>query len=160
MVLHGFVSVFPPKTGDKTRPRTGFHFNVLMRTVPDLVVHLWLRGLIWRVGLRLIQVARCLLVVVFLPVLLMLRRRGTMGISTPDVSQCTASSSSSSLVLWVGTLSHSLDQWRSITSNRLTIFSLCRILPCSIISGGSMLRQLQLIIPLFTRKWICCLLRK
>ena len=57
-----------------------------------LVVPLWLR-----VGLRIIQVATSLLVLVSLPVLLMLGRRGAVGISTPDVSQTTACSSSSSL---------------------------------------------------------------
>ena len=62
----------------------------------DLVVQLWLRGLTWRVGMRLIQVARSLLVAVSPPVLLMLGGKGSMGVSTPDVSQSSTSSSSSS----------------------------------------------------------------
>ena len=41
-----------------------------------------------------------------------------MGIGTPDISQSTASSSSLSLVFQVDMLSHFLDQWGSITSNR------------------------------------------
>ena len=46
----------------------------------SLVVPLWLRDLTWRVGLRLIQMARSLLVVISLPVLLMLgRRRAVRG---------------------------------------------------------------------------------
>ena len=46
---------------------------------------------------------------------------GSCGVSTPDVSQFTASSSSSSSVFQVGMLSHFLDQWRSITSNRIVL---------------------------------------
>ena len=49
------------------------------------------------------------------------RRKGPVGVSTPDVSQSTASSSSSSLVLQVGMLLHFLDQWISITSSRLVL---------------------------------------
>ena len=70
------------------------------------MVPLWLRGLTWRVGIRLIQVVGSLLVVVSLPVLLMLGRRGTMGVVTPDVSQSTAAQSFSSLVLQDDMLSH------------------------------------------------------
>ena len=44
-----------------------------------------------------------------------------MEVGTPDVSQSTASSSSSSLVLQVGMLSHFLDQWRSIISNMFVL---------------------------------------
>ena len=47
-----------------------------------------------------------MLVVVFLPVLLMLGRRGTISVGAPDVSQSTAFSLSSSLVLKVGMLFH------------------------------------------------------
>ena len=65
--------------------------------------------------------ARSLLVVVSLPVLLMLGRRGAVGVSTPNVSQSTASLSSSSLFFQVGMLSHFLDQWRSIASNRFVL---------------------------------------
>ena len=84
----------------------------------SLVVLLWLRGLTLRVRFRLVQVAGILLVVVSLPVLLMPGRRGAIGERTPDVLQSTASFSSSFFVLQVGMLSHFLDQWRSITSNR------------------------------------------
>ena len=51
-----------------------------------LLVHLWLRGLTWKVGMRLIQVARSLLVVVSPPVLLLLGGRGAVVVSDPDVS--------------------------------------------------------------------------
>ena len=44
-----------------------------------------------------------------------------MGVSAPDVSQSTASSSSSSLFFQVGMLSHFFDQWRNITSNRFAL---------------------------------------
>ena len=67
-----------------------------------LVVHLWLRGLTWRQGMRLVQVTRSLLVVVSPPVLLILGGKGSMGVGTPDVSQSSASLSSSSAVFQVG----------------------------------------------------------
>ena len=50
------------------------------------------------------------------------RNKGAVGVGAPDVSQSTASSSSSSLVFQVGMLSHFLDQWRSITSNRFVLY--------------------------------------
>ena len=49
------------------------------------------------------------------------RRKGGCGISTPDVSPSSASSSSSSAVFQVGMLFSFLDQWRSITSNRFML---------------------------------------
>ena len=49
------------------------------------------------------------------------RKKGAVGISAPDVSQSTASSSSSSLVFQASMLSHLLDQWRSITSHRFVL---------------------------------------
>ena len=61
-----------------------------------------------------------LLVLMSLPVLLPLGRRGAMGVSIPDVLQSTASSSSSS-VMQVGMLFHFLDQSRIITSNRFVL---------------------------------------
>ena len=51
--------------------------------------------------------ARSLLVVVSLPVLLILGRKGAIGVSAPDVLKSTASTLSSS-VLQVGMLSHFL----------------------------------------------------
>ena len=55
-------------------------------------------------GLTLNKVAESLLVVVSLPLLLTLGRRGVMGVGIPDVLQSTASSPSSSSVVHVGTL--------------------------------------------------------
>ena len=81
-----------------------------------LVVHLWLRGLIWRVGMRLIQVTRSLLVAVSPPVLLTLGEKESMGVGTPDVSWSSASSSSSSAVFQLGILFKFFDPCRSITS--------------------------------------------
>ena len=83
-----------------------------------LVINLWLRGLTWRLGMRVIQVARSLLVVMSPPVLLTLGGKGFVGISAPDVSW---SSSSSSAVFEVGMLFKFFDQWRSITSNRFVL---------------------------------------
>ena len=44
-----------------------------------------------------------------------------MGVSAPDVSWSSASSSSSSAIFQAGMLFKSLDQWRSITSNRFVL---------------------------------------
>ena len=136
-----------------------------------LVGHLWLRGLTWCVGTRLIQVARSLLVAVSPPVLLRLGERGAMGVSTPDVAESSASSASPSstpAAFQVGMLLKFFDQWRSITSNRfvcliwfgVTIFSLGLILPCCITSGNLMSRWLQVIIPLFRMRLMSFLLRQ
>ena len=64
-------------------------------------------------------------------------------------------------------LSQVLYQWRSITSNRfvlnmvqVNIFSLGHTVPCSITSGSSMWRQLQLTIPLSRGRWMSCFLRE
>ena len=60
-----------------------------------LVGHLCLRGLTWRVGMRLIWVARSLLVAVSPPVLLSQEEKGGMGVDTPDVPESSTSSSCS-----------------------------------------------------------------
>ena len=88
-----------------------------------LVVHLWLRGLTRRVGMRLVQVARTLWLSVSPPVLLqILGGKGSVGISTPDVSWSLASSSSSSAVFFSDWYAFQIfDQWRSITSNRFVL---------------------------------------
>ena len=86
-----------------------------------LVVHLCLRGLTWRVEMRLIQVARSLLVVVSPPALPILGGKGSVVVSTPDVSCFLASLSSSSAVFQVGMLFRFFNQWRSITSNRFVL---------------------------------------
>ena len=89
-----------------------------------LVGHLWLRGLTWSVGMRLIWVARSLLVAVSPPVLLRLGERGPMGVGTPDVPQSSASSASpstTSAAFQVGRFFKFFNQWRSITSNRFVL---------------------------------------
>ena len=117
--------------------------------------------------MRLIQVARSLLVAVSPPVLPIPGGKGSVGICAPDVLQSSTSSSSSSAVFQVGMLFKYFGQWKSITSNRLCliwfgviIFSLGPSSPCSITSDSSMSRWLQLIIPLFRRRWMSCLLRE
>ena len=132
-----------------------------------LVIHLWLRGLTWRPGMRLIKVARSLLLAVSPPVLPIVGGKGLMGVSTPDVLQSSASSSSSSAVFKVGMLFTFLINGEALHLTGLcfiwfgvTIFSLGPILPCSITSGSSMSRQLWLIIPLFRRRWMSCLPRQ
>ena len=49
------------------------------------------------------------------------RMKGVCGVGTPDVSQSTTSSLSSSTVFQVGMLFKYFDQWRSITSNRFVL---------------------------------------
>ena len=123
----GLSYSFPSKRGSKTRSQTGFHFTaqrereLCQGLCQGLVVHLWLRGLTWRVGMRLVQVARSLLVAVSPPVLLILGGKGFMGLSVPDVSCTSASSSLSSAVFQVGALFNFFDHWRSITSNRFVL---------------------------------------
>ena len=89
-----------------------------------LVGHLCLSGLTWRVGLRLIQVARSLLVAVSPPVLWGQEEKRDMAVSTPDVPDLSTSSSSSSspsATFQVGMLFKFFDQWRSITSNSFVL---------------------------------------
>ena len=86
-----------------------------------LVVLPWLRGLTWRVGMRLFQVERVLQVAVSPLVLLTLGGKGSVGVSAPDVSWSSASPSSLSAVFQVGMLFKFFDQWRSITSNRFVL---------------------------------------
>ena len=54
----GLSQSFPPKRAGKARPQTGFHFTVQKRPMSGPVLgisgHLCLRGLTWRVGMRLI----------------------------------------------------------------------------------------------------------
>ena len=88
-----------------------------------LVGHLCLKRLTWRVGMRLIQVARSLLVAVS-PPLLSQEEKGGMGVSTPNVPEPSTSSSSSSptsATFQVGMLFHFFDQWRRITPNRFVL---------------------------------------
>ena len=75
----GLSQSFPSKRCGKARPWTGSISLCKRGLCHGLVVHIWLRGLTWRVGLRFIQVARSLLVLVSLPVLLMLGGRGPWG---------------------------------------------------------------------------------
>ena len=108
----GLSQSFPPKRGDTGQtidwvPFSQYRRDLCQGLCQDLVGHLWLRGLTWSVGMRLIQVARNLLVAVSPPVLLRLGERGAMGVSAPDVpypSASSASSSSTSAAFQVGML--------------------------------------------------------
>ena len=93
----GLSQSFAPKRGGKTRPWTGFHFLVQKRPVPGSSGP-WLRGLTWRVGMGLVQMAKSLLVAMSPPVLPTLGGKGSVGVGTPDVSWSSVSSSSSSVV--------------------------------------------------------------
>ena len=49
------------------------------------------------------------------------RKKGGMGVRALNVSQSTASSTSSSSCFQVGMFFHILDQWRRLTSNRFVL---------------------------------------
>ena len=90
-----------------------------------------------------------------------------MGVSTPDVSWSSASSSFSSVVFQIGMLFKFLINGEALHLTglcliwfRVTIFSFGSIPPCSITSVSLMSRWLPLIIPLFRRRWMSCLLRE
>ena len=114
--------------------------------------------------MRLIQVARSLLVAVSPPVLLSQEEKGGMGVSTPDVPEPSTSSSSpssTSATFQVGMLFKFLINGEALLPTGLcliwfgvTIFSLDPSLPCSMTSGTLMSRWLQLIILLFRRRLI------
>ena len=102
-----------------------------------------LRGLTWRVGMRLVQVARSLLVAMSPPVLPTLGGKGSMGVGAPDVSWSSASSSSSCAVFQVGTLFRFLINGEALHLTGfyliwfgVTIFSFGPVSPCSITSGS------------------------
>ena len=119
------LSLFPlrgvARQGHRLDPILWCKRNLYQHLCHGLVVKLWLRGLTWRQGMRLIQVARSLLVAVSPPVLPMLGGKGSVEVSIPDVLQSSTSSSSSSAVFQVGMLFKYFDQWRSITSNRFVL---------------------------------------
>ena len=123
----GLSQSFPPKRGGKARPRTGFQFTVQKRPVSGSVPgtsgaplpkqpHLesgneaHLHGKKSAGGAVSTSSTES-------------RQKGGCGVSTPDVSQPSTSSSSSSTSapFQVGMLFKFLDQWRSITSNRFVL---------------------------------------
>ena len=126
--------------------RPGHGLDSILQCISDLchglVVHLWLRCLTWSVGMKLIQVARSLLVAVSPPVLPMLGGKGSVEVGTPDVPQSSSSSSSSSVVFQVGILFKYFDQWRSIISTRFVL---------NIVLGHHL--QLRSCPPLFPNFW-------
>ena len=115
----GLSQSLPSNRGGKARPWPWFHFTVQRRPFKSLVVPPWPRGLTWRVGLRLIQVVRSLLVVVSTSSA-DARRKGAWG-SAFMMCQSSAFSSSSSSVIQVCILLHFLNQGRSITSYRFVL---------------------------------------
>ena len=114
----GLSQSFSPKRGGKTRPWTGFHFNVQTTPVPkcsgaslakrESRIETHDSGKKSASSSVSTSSAGA-------------RKKGSNGVSAPDVSQFIASFSLSSLVLQFGMLSHSLEQWRSITSNRFVL---------------------------------------
>ena len=150
----GLSQSLPPMRGGKVRPKTGFCFNVQKRPVPESSGASLVKGLTWRVELRLVTVAENLLVEVSLPVLLTLGGRGLMWIGIPDV--LTVHSLIIIFFCYTGWYtSHLLNQWKIITSHRFVLnmskgphLQLRYHPPLFCVSRSSILRQLQLIIPL------------
>ena len=175
LILWVCLSLFPPK-GCVARPDHGLGSISLYRRdlcqglCQGLVGHLWLRGLTWRVGIRLIQVARSLLVAVSPPVVLRLGERRVWGLvflmcQSPWLLQpphhlhlqlfrlvCFSNFSiigealhpTGLCLIWFGD----------------TIFSLGPGLPCSVASGNLMSRQQLLIILLFRGRLMSFMLRE
>ena len=65
--------------------------------------------------------ARSPVMVVYLPVSLSVRRRGAVGDDIPNVLQSTTSSALPSSGVQAGMISHYLDQYWDITSNRFML---------------------------------------
>ena len=124
----GLSQSFPPKRGGKARPCTGFHFTVQKRPMSGSVLgtsgaplpkqpHLESGNEAHLHGKKSVGGAVSTSSTES-------RRKGGMGVGTPDVSQPSTSSSSSSSTsapFQVGMLFKFLDQWRSITSNRFVL---------------------------------------
>ena len=96
----GLSQSFPPKRGGKARPWTGFQFTVQKRhmsgSVPGTSGASLPKWPHLEVGMRLVHMARRLLVALFPPVLLSQEGKVGMEVSTPDVPEPSTSSSSSS----------------------------------------------------------------
>ena len=117
----GLSQSFPSKRGwQKPGPGLGSIPLCKRDLCQGLVVLPWLRDLTWRVEMRLIQVARSLMVAVSPPVLLILGGRGAMGVSAPDVS-CSSDPHHLHLQFSGWYAFQFLDQWISITSNRFAL---------------------------------------
>ena len=158
---------FPGKRGGKTRPQIGFHFTVQKRPVPGSSrssfakrPHLESRHEAYpsvkkSAGDNVSTGSTDT------------RRKGVHGGQCSYVSWSSASSSSSSAVFRLVCFSIFLINEEALHLTglcliwfRVTIFSFSPILPCSITSGSSMSRWLPLIIPLFRRRWMSCLLKE
>ena len=121
----GLSPSFPPKRvarpGHRLLSISWCRRDLCQGLCQGLVVPPGLKGLNWRVGMRLVQVARSLHVAISPLVLLTLGGKGSVGVGTPDVPWSSASSSSLSAVFQVDMLLKFFDQWRSITSNRFVL---------------------------------------
>ena len=109
----GLSQSFPSKQGGKARPCPGFHFTVQKRPLPGLVVPLWAKRPNLKSGTEAHPGGKN-----FAGDSASTSSADTRSKGAPDVSQSLVSPSSSSVGFQVGILSHFLDQWRSITSNR------------------------------------------
>ena len=72
---------FPPMTGGKPRPKTGFNFSVQKRPVLESGGSSLERSLTWRVRLGLVKETEIILVVEFLPDLLTIGRSQAGGVA-------------------------------------------------------------------------------
>ena len=125
----GLSQSFPPKRGGKARPWTGFQFTVQKRPMSGSVPGTSGASLPKRPHLEggneahpsgkksaggSVSTSSA-----------ESRRKGGVGVSTPDVpepSASSASSSSTSAAFQVGMLFRFFDQWKNITSNRFVLY--------------------------------------
>ena len=82
----GLSQSFPSKRGGKSRPWTGFHFTVQKRPLPGSSGASLAKRPHLESGTKTCTCGKKSAGSISLPVLLMLGRRGAMGVGTPDVS--------------------------------------------------------------------------
>ena len=114
------TSIQPVLEVEKPDLKQGFGLICNNSLCQILVVGLWSKSLIWKLGLRVVRVAGNSLQGSVL-VLQTLGTKRVVGDDIPDVLQFSTSSPPSLFVVQIGTLSQYLDQWRSITSNRFVL---------------------------------------
>ena len=121
---HSFIGLsqsFPFKRGGKARPQTVFHFIVQKRPVPGFSGASFAKTPYLESGTEICPSGKKSDGGSVSASPADARKKGAMGVSTPEVSQSTAFSSSSSSVFQVGILLHFLDKWRGITFNRFVL---------------------------------------
>ena len=120
----GLFQSFPSKRGGKARPWTGFPFTVQKKPVPGSSGQSLAKRPHFESGNEICPSSKKSAGGSVSTSFANTRRKGTMGVGTPDVLQPPASSSSSA-VFQIGMLFKFFDQRRSITSNRFVLNMVC-----------------------------------